>query len=218
MLAPPLRAGLAPSFYCDRAASLQERLICADNSLGVLDLQMSGLYALTLDIVRPSDALKRNQGSWIVHTRNRCAEAGCLASSYKQRIEELFRLLNRHTTPIVGEASGTVSHPPGESPYCKLNPIESYYSIRVVRRGSRVEGGINGIYDCGRKIWGTRFNGHLRGNVAVVSYAPDFAGEGVGRAFVALRGNRLFWREFQRLNGESYVPPDAIIPVLRRKR
>jgi uncharacterized protein len=85
-----------PSFDCARAASRIETAICADGTLGGLDLQLAALYAQlrkTLSTLGERDQLRALQRQWLQHRGSRCAAAvglpACLAEEYRQQLQTL---------------------------------------------------------------------------------------------------------------------------------
>jgi uncharacterized protein len=84
-------AAQAQSFNCRYARSADEVLICQNARLGALDERLSGIYARLRNSLYGSArrGLEAEQASWL-RSRRRCGrDAGCIASSYMQRIREL---------------------------------------------------------------------------------------------------------------------------------
>lgn len=79
----------APSFDCSKAASGQEKLICADRDLSKLDVDLNIAYLKAKDISSDKAKLRETQLHWLKYSRNACSDKNCLKQSYKQRIEEL---------------------------------------------------------------------------------------------------------------------------------
>jgi len=135
---------------CSRAATSQEKLICEDPRVLVLDERLSGLYALGLQIVRQVDMLRREQGSWLKDVRDACSDATCLVSVYQGRIDALLALLNRHTIPLASSLSVEKKYPvPDASPMCKGAEDGGFFSIALKIDGRRVTGTLDGVYNCG---------------------------------------------------------------------
>ncbi|WP_343653866.1 lysozyme inhibitor LprI family protein [Herbaspirillum sp.] len=86
-----LLAEEAPAIECARVSNFVEETICGDPSIMRLDTALNNNYRWTLnsdigDSARK--ALKQSQRTWL-HRRNRCADRECMATLYKQRIEEV---------------------------------------------------------------------------------------------------------------------------------
>lgn len=82
-------AMVSPSFDCAKAGSAVEHLICSDAKLARLDVAMAANYkAMMASNIGEGarDELKSTQRDWI-KARNRCADADCLSSSYKERLD-----------------------------------------------------------------------------------------------------------------------------------
>jgi uncharacterized protein len=64
-----------PSFDCNKAASLPEKTICADNTLSRLDLQLHRTWKMLLDNFSLDSAqttqIRSDQKAWLAH-RNDC--------------------------------------------------------------------------------------------------------------------------------------------------
>ncbi|MFC3124531.1 lysozyme inhibitor LprI family protein [Pseudoroseomonas globiformis] len=86
VLAALLALGAAPagaaSLDCRRAATAAERMICADPVLSALDQEMAAAWWV-------AEANRRaGQREWLAR-RDRCADAACLAETYRGRIAAL---------------------------------------------------------------------------------------------------------------------------------
>lgn len=83
-----------PGFDCDEAIHEAEQFICKDAELARLDRSMNELYAEVLAHIPASERkfLKAEQRGW-VKGRNDCWKSsdmrGCIADSYRDRIDEL---------------------------------------------------------------------------------------------------------------------------------
>lgn len=80
-----------PSFDCSKAATVVEKLICNEQSLGKLDGALADNYktmmAADIDDGARAD-LKLTQKQWLGN-RNECTDSQCLAIAYKARIDEV---------------------------------------------------------------------------------------------------------------------------------
>lgn len=77
------------SFDCKRAETYQEKLICSDSTLARLDNAIADNYAAIAASGIGDGAmrdLKFTQREWL-KARDKCADKGCLVSSYRDRID-----------------------------------------------------------------------------------------------------------------------------------
>ncbi|MCL6262827.1 lysozyme inhibitor LprI family protein [Craterilacuibacter sp. RT1T] len=79
----------AQAFDCQRAASLSERLICAEPALIAQDKALATLYRATLAASPKPALLKTQQRAWLAGTRDRCREVSCLSAAYRTRLQAL---------------------------------------------------------------------------------------------------------------------------------
>lgn len=81
---------VAPSFDCAKATWKSERMICASQTLAILDLSMSNAYR---DAIARSpenaSALRNAQNHWIRSDRESCNDESCLQQLYEARIRDL---------------------------------------------------------------------------------------------------------------------------------
>jgi len=87
-------AVFAPSFDCEKAASVQERLICSNKELAELDVEANRLYARARLVVEDKGALREVQLGWLKHQRGACGDVDCLRDAYESRITELSEQVN----------------------------------------------------------------------------------------------------------------------------
>lgn len=95
--------GVAASFDCAKAGTVVEKAICSDKLLNRLDEVLSDNYkqAAAANIGASIKAdLRSSQRSWLL-TRNKCSDANCIASSYKERIDAIC---SDYTTVLSGVA------------------------------------------------------------------------------------------------------------------
>jgi len=93
--------GNAPSFDCEKSASVVEKLICNNRRLSLLDIELESNYKqiksqYTGDKAKP---LTLDQRNWL-RQRNSCKSVDCLIGSYNRRIEELCVKYPLVTDPI----------------------------------------------------------------------------------------------------------------------
>jgi hypothetical protein len=83
-------ARVAPSFNCRYARTRSERMVCGDGRLAGLDRAMSSEYysALSRADSRTRAELRRSRDRFLGY-RERCGDQGCVASAYRDRIDEI---------------------------------------------------------------------------------------------------------------------------------
>lgn len=81
----------AASFDCAKAATKVEKLICSTPSLSKLDSDLAEIYK---DAIRKDASLRQEQLGWMKE-RNKCIDAACLESSYKDRLDDLTNFIVR---------------------------------------------------------------------------------------------------------------------------
>ncbi|WP_340611287.1 lysozyme inhibitor LprI family protein [Xenorhabdus bharatensis] len=93
---------LAASFDCAKAKALDEKVICANQKLNDLDVEMSvkyhflrGLFAMGV-----SGEMYNSQQAWLKQRQQCGADISCLTNSYRQRINQLDTLYNSIEKPI----------------------------------------------------------------------------------------------------------------------
>lgn len=79
-----------PSFDCSKAGTNVEKLICTNSRLGNLDGLLAATYKSRLSPEFGADPaiMRANQKSWM-SSRNQCADASCIQTSYTARIQNL---------------------------------------------------------------------------------------------------------------------------------
>jgi uncharacterized protein len=75
----------AASFACGKAQGI-EKMICADVALSRLDDELSIAYRISLRSDLKRDETVSGERKWIIETRNRCENEGCLSRVYRERI------------------------------------------------------------------------------------------------------------------------------------
>ena len=82
-----------PSFDCTQTRLPSERMICSSRPLSRLDREMAALYydQMAQADERRRDLLRRTRDTFLAR-RDRCGEAGCIASIYEDRIGEIRRI------------------------------------------------------------------------------------------------------------------------------
>ena len=82
-----------PSFDCGRSRFPSETMICSSRPLSSLDREMASLYydRMARSGERTRQLLRRTRDAFLVR-RDRCDQAGCIASVYEDRIAEIRRI------------------------------------------------------------------------------------------------------------------------------
>ena len=75
-----------PSFDCNKAIYIAEKMICDDPELAQLDNVMDGQYAQYLSSASDKNQAKSDQIAWI-KLRNKCNTKKCINDAYYQRVE-----------------------------------------------------------------------------------------------------------------------------------
>lgn len=93
--APVANYVIKPSFDCGKANSNQEKLICANDRLMILDVELSEIYSAARRDSDDRDQLRKDQLAWLKNNRNSCNTVECLEDSMLARIEELSYILEK---------------------------------------------------------------------------------------------------------------------------
>jgi uncharacterized protein len=203
----------AASFECRKASSLSERMICSDEKLSALDSELGGLFQVVLGLPSAPRDVRLSQQKWLASIRDHCESAQCLTEAYQRRLDKLYEISAKHTAPFPQRLEVRKNYPNSAGGYCELagadpSGADSFFSIDAMRAEDEVNVTLDGVHECGRKVWGTvEGKGKLRGNVAVVVFYGGFRKEdATGAAFLFVSGRKVIWRVFQPVNDESYVP------------
>jgi uncharacterized protein YecT (DUF1311 family) len=89
MLTSALSGTFAPSFDCTKASTGPERLICSNQQLASLDVQLMQAYRRAMRSALNKDSLRAAQIDWIKNQRDACSTAECMISAYKTRIQSI---------------------------------------------------------------------------------------------------------------------------------
>jgi len=211
----PLRAAVD----CDSRLSAPERFVCSDESLAALDHRLDVLYSLALEIAKHEDAVAAGQADWVQDVRDKCGDASCLGTAYRDRVDVLWQTLQQNANPLPHEVTGRVQHAPSLSPYCSIDSGGSdagdWFSVALSTRDQAVSGTIDGIFDCGRKVWGpVELHGRVEGHLATVEFQPAWNEQGPpADALILVATDRIYWRVLNEVEVESYVPVAEDIPA-----
>jgi uncharacterized protein YecT (DUF1311 family) len=78
-----------PSFDCAKAGSVIEQLICKDDALARLDVQLAQAYKAAARQASDKGRLKSEQLDWLKNRRNDCSTAECVSAAYEARLAAL---------------------------------------------------------------------------------------------------------------------------------
>jgi uncharacterized protein len=78
----------AASFDCAKAGTKVEKFICGDAEISKLDEELNAAYKTAVQDEKQADTIKQAQKQWMKE-RNGCADAECVKSGYRKRIEQL---------------------------------------------------------------------------------------------------------------------------------
>lgn len=87
---------LEPSFDCSKSKGYVEKSICGNGYLAEMDIKLNQLYVSANRYAGQSDQLKAFQINWI-KKRNICKDLGCIENSYRDRAEDLYKLIRGYT-------------------------------------------------------------------------------------------------------------------------
>jgi len=96
--APPSQA--RPSFACANARTAGERAVCSDAGLAALDRAMSIEYRRAFAVADPDQqqALRQSAHRFYAY-RDRCADRGCIAQAYAERVREIRDIVQGRWQP-----------------------------------------------------------------------------------------------------------------------
>lgn len=84
-----LGRGISPSFNCNKADKWFEKLICSDDDLAKLDVEMARLFRQLQNQSSRTQLAAISQADWRNKVRNICPDRSCLIASYTGRIAQL---------------------------------------------------------------------------------------------------------------------------------
>lgn len=201
-------------FDCGRAVSRIEKLVCGNENAATLDAKLAGLYKLSLRFTQLNKRTREQQANWIRNVRSKCGDLDCITRAYSERITEITGILDKHTRPIPPSVTAEKDYPVSDSPYCMIAGGGSWFTVNLNRDGPSISGHIEGVYDCGRKIWGKiDVKGRVTGNLADLYYEGGFTGQGWAKALVVLSGDSMHWQVYQEVRVESYEPVGEILEI-----
>lgn len=200
------------SFDCGTSNSAQEKIICADRTLSALDSELSGMYFVALAISPNPKQVREKQRSWLAQSRNLCQAAACLKAAYEARLKELDALADRHLIAFPATLSVSESFEASKSPYCQSSGSGGYFSIDAKAGEGIVKVTLDGVHDCGRKVWGEiEGTGPVRGKLAIIEFRGGFHDDNAkGKAILAVGRKRVVWKVFEEVEAESYVPREQV--------
>lgn len=91
-----VRRSISPSFDCRKADKWYEKLICSDEELAVLDVEMAKLFKqLQNQSTLNAKLINSSQVDWRNNSRNVCTDRNSLIESYSTRISQLRSMISR---------------------------------------------------------------------------------------------------------------------------
>ncbi|MEM5427215.1 lysozyme inhibitor LprI family protein [Cupriavidus oxalaticus] len=96
---PAPATAFAPSFDCAKASNGPERLICSNQELAELDVELVQAYKRLLSAAPDKDSVKKEQNSWRKNERDACSAAACMAKAYRDRIDNLITMSQYYNKP-----------------------------------------------------------------------------------------------------------------------
>jgi uncharacterized protein len=130
----PRHADPIASFDCNKAKTHVEKLVCSNDTLSLLDSKLTGLYKLSLNVIKPKQSLIKQQTNWLKSIRGNCNDINCISRAYSERIDEISNNLSKHTKPIPRSVVAEKIYPPSKSPnsYCRFTDGGgSYFLIKL---------------------------------------------------------------------------------------
>lgn len=86
-----LPAPIVLGFSCSKVIFWHQKLICVDDGLAVLEVQMAHLYIAALPRTADTEARKQAQLGWLKARHDACSDSACLLRVYQERLAELSR-------------------------------------------------------------------------------------------------------------------------------
>ena len=131
----------AASFDCAKAGTKVEKLICSTPSLSELDSDLADIYK---DALRKDSSLRQQQLSWIKE-RNKCNDASCLESSYKDRLDDLINIIVRFDRAALASDQGSKGKQDTESSTSNPKPadVDMFCSGLLFRASGLINSGLS---------------------------------------------------------------------------
>lgn len=214
------------SFGCYGKLTDQENMICSNETLSAMDFRLNALYSVAVKAVKQAESLRSGQRDWLQSVRAKCTDVSCLTDAYQHRIETFDGIVRSAASPFPSEIKGRIHHRAIDSPYCKVSGNAGtengdWFSIDASVKGQAVSGSIDGIFDCGRKVWGEiQIKGRLIGNIALVEFQPGFSSDKghSAEALIVITPKWIYWRVLSEIEGESYVSRNEDIRIQNNTR
>lgn len=90
---------ISPSFDCAKASTDAEHLICSNNELAALDVDLMQAYKGLQSVYTNKQQLKKEQNDWMKKERNICVTTDCMIEAYRSRIDDLETTRNYLSKP-----------------------------------------------------------------------------------------------------------------------
>lgn len=111
-------ASTSPSFDCQKATTVVEKLICSDPDLSKLDVSLAETYK---EATSKDRSIRDDQRAWNAE-KNKCADADCLKSAYEDRISELTNFIVQHDRAALNQPQSSVN---------TSNEVDDEYSVSL---------------------------------------------------------------------------------------
>lgn len=83
------QADIKAGFDCKKAATASEKLICSDQELASLDVELNRAYSIASKANIDKAQLKTEQQYWVRNSRDTCQDVECMKAAYHSRIRIL---------------------------------------------------------------------------------------------------------------------------------
>jgi uncharacterized protein len=212
----------AASFSCSGKLSADEKLICETPVLSALDYKLSQIYSVAYAISDSKQALKEQQLLWLSSSRKDCHQQGCVKENYEKRIAALLDSLQSQSDHLPSSLNGTQRQVGNaQTAYCNAVGESKYVSefhIDAKRTGNKITGTVDGMIDCGRKVWDSDFAGTINGNIAFIEYDAGFLEPEMLQAIVLVSKDTVYWRALTEAKKEGYIPDKSNIKLAVKTR
>ena len=85
----PTSVSFQPSFDCQKASTIPEKLICSNQSLAEADMQLYTAYETAKNIASDKASFIGVQNEWRKNVRDACTDVNCLLDVYRNRLKQL---------------------------------------------------------------------------------------------------------------------------------
>ncbi|UEM39231.1 lysozyme inhibitor LprI family protein [Pectobacterium aquaticum] len=225
----------AASFPCEKAASAQEKLICASPLLGQLDEELAQAWKTSRASLTAYDnsapwekTLNQFQRSWLT-TRDQCKDEDCLRQRYQQQLNRL-RYLNdiaQHAlpSPITPVKSTACFHGSFSYEYVmsglsaeEYRDLGDYFremydqkapyhavSLTMTNQRGKIEGGASIAFRYGNKLDDSAFTARQMSDVQAIGKGESSFGQQVKLLLTCIDDDHLQIATFGSNREEGYL-------------